>query len=121
VILADTSVWIDHLRSGDPKLTALLETGAILGHPFVTGEIALGSLRHPARVIADLRRLPQATTASPDEILDVIRRRSLQARGIGYVDAHLIAAVLLTPHTLLWTKDRHLNQAAADLSLLYLP
>lgn len=117
MILVDTSVWINHLRTTDDRLTALLDPGQILGHPFVTGEIALGDLRHRVLELRMLRRLPQAAVASDQEVLNLIERRALFGRGIGYVDAHLLAAVRLTSEARLWTADRRLQSVAAELGL----
>ena len=117
MILADTSVWIDHLRSGDARLTALLETGQILAHPFVIGELALGNLRQRNLVLARLRDLPEAILATADDVQDFIERFSLMGLGIGFVDTHLLASTCLTPDTALWTRDKKLREIAARLGL----
>ncbi len=117
MILVDTSVWIDHLKSSDFVLADLLETGRVLAHSFVTGELALGSLRQRRTVLESLRDLPQATVAGNDEVMMLIEREQLYGLGIGFVDAHLLAAARLTPGTLLWTRDRRLRQAATRLGL----
>ena len=117
MILVDASVWIDHLRADDERLTALLDGDAVLGHPFIVGELALGNLRQREVVLRALRRLPQATVASDQEVLRLIDRQPLFGRGIGYVDAHLLAAVRLTADTRLWTRDRRLRIVAAELGL----
>lgn len=108
MILADTSVWTDHLRYGDTLLARLLNSGAVLAHPWVTGELALGNLSQRADVIGLLRGLPQATVASDDEILTLIEQETLHGTGIGYVDAQLLAATRLTPDATLWTRDKRL-------------
>lgn len=97
MILVDTSIWIDHLRSGNAKLAQLLDNSAVLSHPWITGELALGNLSHRDRIIELLHGLPQATLASEDEVLGLIEREALYGAGIGYVDAHLLAATRLTP------------------------
>jgi predicted nucleic acid-binding protein len=117
MILVDTSVWIEHLRSASAILTELLDDGEVLGHPFVLGELALGSLRQRDDVLRVLRRLPQATSASYREVLQFIDRQMLFGRGIGYVDAHLLAAARLTAGSKLWTRDRRLHAVAAQLGL----
>jgi predicted nucleic acid-binding protein len=89
----------------------------VLGHPFVLGEIALGRLRDPALVLGLLADLPQAIVATDGEVLGFIRRHGLAGLGIGYVDAHLLAAARLTPDARLWTRDRRLAEAAERLGL----
>jgi hypothetical protein len=121
VTLVDTSVWVDHLRASDPVLSRLLDTGEVLGHRFVTGEIALGNLRQRDVVLSALRELPQAIVASHDEVLDFIERRALFGYGIGYVDAHLLAAVRLSAGGRLWTRDRRLRAVATQLGLAAAP
>ena len=117
MILVDTSVWVDHLRSPVPPLVALLEGAAVLGHPWVTGELALGSLAQRDVVLGLLTNLPRAVVATPDEVLTTIRVHRLDGRGIGYVDAQLVAATLLTGDARLWTSDRRLASVAADLGI----
>lgn len=117
MILVDTSVWINHLRTADERLAALLDAREVLGHPFVTGEIALGNLPRRDVVLSELRDLPQATLTTDEEVLDLIERQALFGRGIGYVDAHLLAAVRLTANAKLWTRDRRLQTVAAELGL----
>ena len=117
MILVDTSVWVEHLRSASAILSALLEDGGVLGHPFVLGELALGNLRRRDDILRMLRRLPQATSASQLEVLQFIDREALYGRGIGYVDAHLLAAARLTAGSKLWTRDRRLQAVAGQLGL----
>jgi hypothetical protein len=117
VILVDTSVWVDHLRNGDERLAGLLEHTLVLAHPYVVGELALGQLRQRDAVISDLLDLPMANVASDGEVLQFIERETLHGTGIGYVDAHLLAATRLTPGATLWTRDRRLLAAAERLSL----
>lgn len=117
MILVDTSVWVDHLRATDKALAALLDTGAVLAHPFVIGEIALGNLRQREIVLNALSDLPHASVATDVEVLHFIDRHALSGRGIGYVDAHLLAAVQLTTGAELWTKDKRLHGVAIQLGL----
>lgn len=117
MILVDTSVWIEHLRSTSAILSALLGDGEVLGHPFVLGELALGNLRQRDDILRVLRRLPQATSASHREVLQFIEREALFGRGIGYIDAHLLAAARLTVGSKLWSRDRRLQTVAAQLGL----
>jgi hypothetical protein len=117
VILADTSVWVDHLRAGDKALAALLDAGLVLAHPFVIGELALGNLRQRETVLKALADLPHASVATDPEVLQFIERHSLFGRGIGYIDAHLLAAATLTAGAELWTKDKRLHGVAGQLGL----
>lgn len=119
MILVDTAVWIDHFRETDRQLTTLLERSVVLAHPWVTGELALGNLRGRAEILRLLDDLPQATVATPAELLVVIDHRELYGVGIGYVDAQLLAATMLTDGAKLWTRDRRLLAAAHRLDLAY--
>jgi hypothetical protein len=114
VILVDTSVWIDHFRTGLPRLAASLERAEVATHTFVVGELALGDLRQRDIVLALLRRLSTAPVASDAELLEFIARRRLWARGIGFVDAHLLAACHLSPGMRLWTHDKRLRSIAEE-------
>lgn len=117
MILVDTSVWVDHLRRREPALADLLEAGGVVTHPFVIGELSLGRLRQRDIVLGALRQLPRAAVATDRETLDFIDRNALHGRGIGYVDAHLLAAARLSADTLLWTRDRRLAGAAERLGV----
>jgi predicted nucleic acid-binding protein len=115
LILADTSVWVDHLRAGDSALSDLLDKDGILVHPFVLGEISLGNLTQRPLILAMLANLPRPEVATDDEVLDLIDRETLFGAGIGYIDAHLLAAVRLTAGAALWTRDRRLRDIAGRL------
>lgn len=117
--MVDTSVWVDHFRNGDRLLTRLLERGDVLGHSWVTGELALGRLQHRGEILRLLEQLPQASVATPAELFELIERHELFGSGIGYVDAQLIAATKLTGHACLWTRDRRLRAAAERLSVSF--
>jgi predicted nucleic acid-binding protein len=117
VILADTSVWIDHLRHTDGILTYLLSRQQVLTHPLVIGELAVGHLRPRDVVLKTLQELDRAIAARDDEVLRLIERERLFGLGLGYVDAHLLASVRLTPGTFLWTRDKRLSAVAERLSL----
>ena len=117
MILVDTSIWVDHLRFGEEWLVRLLDQSLVLIHPFVIGEIALGRLRQRALVMTLLQDLPSAIVATDAEVLGFIDRDSLSGFGIGYVDAHLLAATRLTGGARLWTRDKRLSAVAARLAL----
>lgn len=117
MILADTSVWIEHFRSGSSQLQKGLNQGQIVIHPWIIAELALGSLRERTRTLALLDSLPQLRVAQMSELRIMIEARRLYNLGIGLTDAHLIASVLLSPPTLLWTKDKHLRKVAEALGI----
>lgn len=117
MILADTSVWIDHLRSGDPEMRKHLHQGHIVIHPFIIAELALGSLQKRSRTLALLDLLPQARVAHLSEVRLTIEARRLYTLGIGLTDAHLIASVFINPSTLLWTRDKRLRKATEALGI----
>ena len=117
MILVDTSIWVDHLRSHLPALGDLLDNAAVLGHPWVTGELALGTMTQRDVILGLLANLPQAAVATPDEVLTMVRVHRLHRRGIGYVEAQLLASTLLTTDARLWTGDRHLAGIAAELGV----
>jgi predicted nucleic acid-binding protein len=117
LILADTSVWIDHLRSGNKELRRHLEQGQIVIHPFIVAELALGSLKDRTKTLALLDLLPQVRVARLSELRFMIEARRLYNLGIGLTDAHLIASVLIDSPTLLWTIDKRLRQVAQILGI----
>ncbi len=119
MVLVDSSVWIDHIRFSQPEMERLLLAGRVLGHPMLSGELALGSMKNRTQVLEEIDGLPQAIAATDDEVRCFIETHKLFGRGIGYLDAHLLVAVQLTPETLLWTRDKRLREAAVALSLAF--
>ena len=116
-ILADTSVWVEYFRNSEPRMAAMLRAKRIRMHPFVTSELALGSLANRARTLADLRSLPQTSVADQTEIDNLIESHRLYARGMGFVDVHLIAAALLDDNVSLWTLDKRFADVAQMLGV----
>jgi predicted nucleic acid-binding protein len=112
VILADTTIWIDHLRRRNAQMQGLLDTGQILMHPFIVAELALGSLRNRSGTLAALDALLEVRVAQLSEVRQMIEARRLYAKGIGLTDAHLVASCLITQGTKLWTKDVRLRAVA---------
>jgi len=114
-MLVDTSVWVDHLRKRNPTLVALLESGEVLTHPFVIGELACGNLAHRAKVLGALAELPLAPTASHEEVLDFLEERKLMGRGLGWIDLHLLASSILAKVSL-WSTDKRLSAVAHEIA-----
>jgi hypothetical protein len=117
MILVDTSVWVDHLRKTEMGLRHLLGMGHVLSHPLVIGELAMGSFKRRDSLLSELGDLPWAKTAEHDEVLHFVSQQRLFGCGIGYIDAHLLAAVRLAPGTLLWTRDKRLREIASKFGL----
>lgn len=115
--LVDTSVWVDHLRGAETRLSPLLCDNQVLVHPMVVGELACGNLRNRDEVLSLLGGLPQAPVAADQEVLAFIEHHQLMGRGIGYIDAHLLAATALVARAHIWTSDQRLMKAATDLGL----
>ncbi len=122
MILADTSIWIDHFRSGNLRsrnneLRKRLNEGQIVIHPSIVAELALGSLQERTKTLALLDLLPHVRVAQLSEVRRMIEARRLYSLGIGLTDAHLIASVFINPSTLLWTRDKRLRKAAEGLGI----
>jgi predicted nucleic acid-binding protein len=67
-----------------------------------------------------LSQLPALATVTDAEALAFIEQRKLIARGIGYIDVHLLAAVQLSAGTELWTRDKRLRAVAKEIGLAML-
>ena len=112
MILVDTSVWIEHFRFGSAQLAALLDEGLVFVHPAIIGELACGHLKNRKEVLELLRRLPSFPVATDDEVLAFIENRSLHGKGIGWIDAHLLASIALSGTGTLLTRDRRLAECS---------
>lgn len=110
-VLADTSIWVDHLRHGNPQMSSFLAAGDVVVHDHIVGELCLGGLSREKLVMMQL--LHRCAVASHDEAMHLIGERRLAGRGLGYVDSHLLAAALIDSLRL-WTLDKALQQAARD-------
>ncbi len=117
MILVDTSVWVDHLRSSDAALVTLLDRADVLMHPAVLGEVALGNLTDRDEILTLLAGLPPAAVADDAEVMELITTARLHGRGIGYVDSCLLAATLLSDDAALWTRDGRLALVAEELGV----
>jgi predicted nucleic acid-binding protein len=118
MILVDTSVWVAHFRERHDGLALLLNNGQVLCHPLVVGELACGNLKQRSEILSLLRALPSAVVAEHNEVIDLIENKRLMGKGLGFIDMHLIASVLMS-RVNLWTFDRKMNQFAALLGLAH--
>jgi hypothetical protein len=121
MIQVDTSVWIDHFRRGDTALANLLGAGLVICHPFVIGELACGGWKHRARILDALGNLSSAPVATHREAMIFLEHHGLAARGIGWVDVHLLASTALSGGTRFWTRDKRLAMIADDLGMMWHP
>ena len=119
MVLVDTSVWIDHLRSSNASLVHLLEQNLVTIHPMIIGELACGNLRHRQQLLSLWQNLPHTTEASHQETLYCLEQNNLMGKGVGFIDLHLLASTLLSPNTSLWTNDRRLQKIAKSLNIAW--
>lgn len=120
MVLVDTSVWVRHLREGDPDLEQLLNNGQVMCHPYIVGELACGNMKNRREVLSLLQLLPLATLAKHEEILQFIESNHLMGKGLGYIDVHLSASAVLT-RIPLWSYDKKLSEANEMLGIRYDP
>jgi len=116
MILVDTSVWVDHFREGVPRLADLLMDAQVVIHPFVIGELACGNLKNRIEILSLLQALPMVPVVELQEFLYFVDSNNLMGKGIGFVDAHLLASAKLAGVPL-WPRDRRLKSVAAELGL----
>jgi len=116
MMLVDTSVWVDHLRRGNPALASALERAEVWCHPFVHGELACGHLGNRTEILSLLGSLPRPPEATHQEALRLLDSRDLLGAGLGWIDVHLLASALLGGVPL-WTLDRPLARAAESLGI----
>jgi predicted nucleic acid-binding protein len=122
MILADTSIWVDHFRKLSPEMEKRLSRGQIVMHPFILVEISLGSLHDRRKKLDDMEALLEVKVAQLHEVRHMIEAQALYSKGIGFTDAHLIASCLITPGTQLWTRDSALERTATALGIaVHLP
>jgi predicted nucleic acid-binding protein len=120
MVLVDTSVWISHLRDGHYGLMELLNSGDVLCHPFIIGELACGNIKNRDEIISLLKSLPMARTIDHDEALKFIEDRGLARRGLGFIDIHLLASAILSD-SLMWSLDKKLINTALELNIDFIP
>ena len=109
MVLVDTSIWIDHFRKGNMKLITLLLNDQVLCHPFIIGEVACGNFKNRNEIIALLHALPKLPLIADSEVLYFINEKKLYGKGIGWIDAHLLASSCMNGCSL-FTLDKRLSQ-----------
>ncbi len=115
-VLVDTSVWIDHFHRANPQLQTLLLSGQVWTHTVIIGELAAGRLAKRTEILTLLQKLPFADEIDLAEGLSLIDQHALAGRGLSWSDVQLLAAASID-RLALWTRDRALAKAAAELRL----
>jgi predicted nucleic acid-binding protein len=121
LVIADSSIWMDHINKGDSELVALMKQRRVRLHPMIIAEIALGSIKQRAIMLEELNAFPQVDSATHSEVMAMIEWMELFGKGVGYVDAHLLAATRQLRSGTLWTRDKKLKAQAMRLSIAHQP
>jgi len=121
IVLADTSVWTDHIRNGDAQMQVLADGERLLMHPYVIAELRMGNLKRRKTFLSSLQKMDMAVRASDEEVAALVENHRLFGSGIGWIDVHLLTSVLLMDEVRLWTRDRRLNAAAQRLGVAFQP
>ena len=121
IVLADTSVWTDHIRNGDAQMQVLADGERLLMHPYVIAELRMGNLKRRKTFLSGLHEMDMAVRASDEEVAALVENHRLFGSGIGWIDVHLLTSVLLMDEVRLWTRDRRLNAAAQRLGVAFQP
>ena len=119
MVLVDTSIWINHLRKGQPTLREMLIDGEVTCHPFIVGELACGNLSNRAEFFSLLQTLPMVPVADQAEVLYFIEKHNLMGKGVGFVDIHILASAHLA-HMPIWTSDKRLQSITLGMNISFL-
>ncbi len=120
MILVDTSVWIDHWKAADHRLSDLLFEEQVLSHPFVVGELACGKFKHRSEILTLMKNLGHAPVVAHDDVLTFVEAHALMGSGLGWIDVHLLASASRVGERL-WTRDNRLARAARRLGVSFTP
>ena len=110
-------MWVEHYRAGSDALRSLIHKDLLLAHPFVIGELAMGSLKQRAITLQSLKLLPQVLVARDEEVMLLVESHRFYSKGLSYVDAHLLTSSLITTDCRLWTYDKRLHEAGRKLGI----
>jgi predicted nucleic acid-binding protein len=121
IVLVDTSVWIRFLSNRAPdaaELDRLLSRDEVSGHAFVYGELLIGDIGVRQQLLNNYQQMHQAPFVPHDDVVAFVQDRRLHGRGIGWIDAHLLASALVG-RLKLWTTDAQLAVVATELGIGY--
>lgn len=119
MVLVDTSVWVRALAGRQPEASALsrlLEAGDVLRHDLIHGELLVGDTGARRVMLEAYAAIPSAQSIRHGEVVELVRARRLAGRGIGWIDAHLLASALVE-RCALWTADSSLAAIAVELDV----
>lgn len=120
-VLADSNIWCRYFREGQPVLSSLIEYDFLSVHPLVIGELSVGNLPTRKQALFDLHAFPNIRAASFLETHHLIEEHKLWGKGLQWNDLAILASVIASADTLLWTEDKRLAETAAGFSVNYLP
>ena len=116
MILADTSVWIDHLNKNEAELVELLNLTKVCTHPFIIGELSCGNISNRSEILTLIKSLPRIKPAFEEEVFSLLENYKLYGAGLGFIDIHLLSSALIND-VKIWTKDKALKRAAVRLNI----
>ena len=112
MVLVDTSIWVDYIRSGSAQLAELLQHNQVLVRETLLGEIACGSLRQRADRLEILGNLPHMDMAAHAEVLvHLLERVLVPFRVHAHERAELYEAWINTAH-ITGVRHRHVADQA---------
>ena len=120
-VLVDTSVWVRFLSNRAPfaaELDRLLADDVVAGHEFVYGELLVGDRGGREKLLSSYGLMEQVPAVPHNEVVAFVRARKFHGRGIGWIDAHLLASALVG-RVRLWTADGPLRAIADELGIAY--
>ncbi len=118
-VLPDTNIWVKHLIEKNHLLCEILEYNFMVMHPLVIGELAVADYPFRKPLLDDLKVMPMTYEVTFEETLHFISERVLYSKGIQWNDAVILASVVITGDTVLWTRDRRLREIAENLGVAY--
>jgi predicted nucleic acid-binding protein len=120
-VLIDSSVWVGHFKYRNGQLVVLLEADAVVCHPYIVAEVACGTPPGRKAIISLLAELESMPMATQNELLALLDARKLYGRGLGFVDLSLLASVLISEMTVIWTSDKKFEQIAIEVNRAFSP
>ena len=121
--MVDTSVWIRFLANRPPyavELDRLLAKEEAAAHDLVFGELLIGDSAGRTQLLNSYDLIYRVPPVGHADVATFVRSHKLHGRGIGWIDAHLLASAIVAG-TALWTADEHLAKLASELGIAHRP